>query len=401
MVKTTPFHPRTAALNETLLWEHWMGYASAIKYQFSEKIEYYAIRNAVALFDTSPLFKYRFKGADAERYLMGVLARDVRRCRPGRAQYTIWCDDKGHLLEDGLILRIAPDEYWLTTARPNLRYFQNLISRHNLTISDISHNYGILALQGPHATNVLNALTPQPIQLPYFGVTQSHIANKPVTISRTGFTGDLGYEIWIETPHALAVWDALMATGRDYNITPIGVTALSMARIEAGLLLIEIDFESARHAWVADQRDTPHELGLGWMFSRLAQSDRSFIGRRAIEQEIANQSSRHQLVGFELDWQSYEQTYHKLGLIAPKDHIPIEEAMSLYNADQSVYLGYATSFTYSPILKKHIGLAKVPLNYTRPGSPLHLEIMINHKPHYILAHTTPLPFYNPPQKTNK
>lgn len=400
MIKTTPFHERTSALNETYLWEHWMGYASALKYQFSEKIEYYAIRNAVALFDTSPLFKYRFKGPDAERFLLGVLARDIRRCRPGRGQYTIWCDDKGYLLEDGVILRVAKDEYWLTSARPNLHYFQNLISRHDLTIADMSNDYGILALQGPHATNVLNVLVSKPIKLPYFGITQTKIAQKPVTVTRTGFTGDLGYEIWVEANDALTVWDALMEVGKGYNITPMGVTALSMARIEAGLLLIEVDFESARHAWVADQRDTPHELGLGWMFNRLHKDNRSFIGRSAIEKEIATKSSRHQLVGFELDWRSYESTYNNLGLIAPKDHTPIEEAMSLYNADQSVYLGYATSFMYSPILKKHIGLAKVPLDCTRPGSPLYLELMINHKPHYILGHVTPLPFYNPSHKTH-
>ena len=398
MLKTTPFHERTAVLNQTMLWEHWAGYAAATKYQFSEKVEYYAIRDAVALLDTSPLFKYRFKGADAQRFLMGVLARDIRQCPTGRAQYTIWCDDRGYVVEDGVILHVSDDEYWLTAAVPNLRYFQQLAGGFDLEISDISEEYGILALQGPHAANVLGQLSKTAVKLKYFGVAEVKIGRRPVTISRTGYTGDLGYELWIRRDDCLPIWDALMEAGAGYNITPIGLRALSMARIEAGLLLIDVDFESSRYAWIDDQKATPLELSFDWMFRKLKQDDRAFIGRRPLEQEMQNGTSRFKIVGLEVDWQAFETAYNNIGLIARKDHIPIEEAMYLYDADGK-YTGYVTSFFYSPILKKHIAIGKVPLAKSQPGSEVQMEWMVNHKPHYLRSQVVRLPFFNPARKT--
>ena len=398
MVKKTPFYPRLSALNETMLWEHWAGYITPVQYQFSEKFEYYGIRNSAGIFDTSPLFKYRIFGDDATRFLAGVLARDIRNCKPNQAQYTIWCDENGWLIEDGVILRVAKNEYWLTSARPNLRYFHNLIGRANVQIEDISDQYGIVALQGPRSLDILQKLSKAVAKLPYFGITQTKIAKKPVTISRTGYTGDLGYELWIEQGDALLVWDALMDAGNDYNLIPFGVKALSMTRIEAGLILIDVDFQSARHAWVDEQRSTPLEVGLGWMFRNLAKSNRPFIGRKAIEQEIAGKTSRWKFVGLEVDWQTYEQTYNQLGLVAPKDHTPIEHSISLYNAETQ-WMGYATSFVYSSLLKKHIGLGKLPPEITDIGSEIYLEITINKLPHYVLTKVVPLPFYNPARKT--
>lgn len=398
MLKTTPFYERTAVLNQTMLWEHWAGYAAATQYQFSEKVEYYAIRNAVSVLDTSPLFKYRFKGPDAERFLSGVLARDIRQCSVGRAQYTIWCDDRGFVMEDGVILHVREDEYWLTAAAPNLRYFQNLAIGFAVQIDDISEAYGILSLQGPHARNVLQAVTKAVADLPFFGLVETKIAKKAVLISRTGYTGDLGYEIWIGAADCLAVWDVLMEVGAGYNITPIGLRALSMARIEAGLLLINVDFESARHAWIDEQKATPLELGFEWMFRRLSGDDRPFIGRYPLEQEIQNSSSRFKIVGIEVDWQGYEAVYNRLGLVAHKDHRPIEEAMYLHDA-AGQYIGYATSFMYSPLLKKHIAISKVPLAYSQPGNEVQLEWMVNHKPNNLLCRVAALPFFNPERKT--
>jgi aminomethyltransferase len=398
MLKTTPFHARTAVLNQTMLWDHWAGYAAAAKYQFSEKVEYYAIRNAVALFDTSPLFKYRFKGPEAECFLAGVLARDIRQCPPGRAQYTIWCDDRGYVVEDGVILHVGDNEYWLTVAVPNLRYFQDLAGGYNLEISDISEEYGILALQGPQACNVLESLSQAVANLRFFGLTETKIAGKPVVISRTGYTGDLGYEIWIRPDDCLALWDTLMEAGAGYNITPMGLRALSMSRIEAGLLLIDVDFESSRYAWIDGQKATPLELSFDWMFRKLGEDDRAFIGRRPLEQELKNGTSRFKVVGIEVDWRAYEAAHNDIGLIARKDHLPIEEAIYLYDA-AGQYIGYVTSFMYSPILKKHIAIGKVPLTHSQPGSEVQLEWMVNHKPHYLLSRVVSLPFFNPARKT--
>jgi aminomethyltransferase len=397
MVKTTPFYPRLAPLSETMLWKHWAGYAAAQNYQFSTLTEYFAIRSGVAVFDTSPLFKYRIQGPDAERFLAGVLARDIHTCQPGQAQYTIWCDSDGYMLEDGVVLRLSDDEFLLTSAEPNLLYFANLIGRRRVEISDISKEYGILAVQGPHSRTVLAQLTKAAVDLPYFHVTQTKIAKKPVVLSRTGYTGDLGFELWIKAEDALAVWDTLMEAGAGYNIMPMGLLALKMARIEAGLLLLEVDFDTSRYAWVAGQRETPLELGFDWMFRKLDGEDRPFIGRQAIEQEIANKTSRWKTVGLMLDWQHYDQTYSDLGLIPPKDTTPIEEAHSLYDAERS-YLGYATSLMYSSLLKRHIAIGKLPPHLSTPGSEAYLELMIVHRPQYVRANVVRLPFYDPPHK---
>ena len=398
MIKKTPFYPRTGPLNQTMLWEHWAGYLVAQKYQFSSTYEYYAIRNSAGLFDTSPLFKYRIQGPDATPFLAGVLARDIRRCPVGHAQYTIWCDDDGWLLEDGVVLHVAPNEYWLTAAEPNLRYWQQLVGPADVTITDISEAYGILALQGPHAGNILCQLSPDIPQLNYFDVTQTTIGQTPVTISRTGYTGDLGYEVWVKSEDAVPVWDAIMTAGAGYNIIPFGQQVLHMARLDAGLLLIGIEYHTARHAWTDEQRSSPIELGFSWMFRHLAEDDRIFIGRQAIEAELHQKSSRWHLVGLEVDWQSYEQTYNSLGLMAPKNNIPLEEAMALYN-EQNEWVGHTTSYAFSSILKKHIALAKVAPPLAKRGTIIQLELLINDRPRLVTARVVKTPFFNPARKT--
>ncbi len=400
MVKTTPFYLRTGPLNETMLWEHWAGYAVALKYQHSEIFEYYAVRNSAGLFDTSPLFKYRIKGPDATKFLAGVLTRDIRTCATGQAQYTIWCDDDGWIVEDGVILHIADDEYWLTSAEPNLRYFSQLIGFNDVTIDDITDDYGLLALQGPHSLNILNQLSKDVKKLGYFDLTKTKIAGKKVTVSRTGYSGDLGYEIWMDAEDAITIWDTLMEAGAGYNITPFGQKVLHMTRLDAGLLMIDVEFHTARFAWTDEQRSSPVELGFGWMFRKLKDDDRPFIGRRAIEKELANGSSRWKLVGIEVDWQSYETLYNNLGMIAPKDTTLIEEAMSLYNDDKS-WAGHTTSYGYSSILKKHIAIAKVLPAKAKLGTELQLELMVNDRPRYVKAKVVKMPFYNPPSKTAK
>lgn len=404
MVKTTPFHPRLVELNQTMFWHHWAGYASPNQYQYSIVTEYFAARNAAALFDTSPLFKYRLKGPDVTKFLAGVLTRDIRTCATGQAQYTIWCDDRGFVIEDGVILHVADDEYWLTAAEPNLRYFSDLIGRQQVEISDISEEYGILALQGPHSLDVLQQLTKAPANLSYFGLSETKIAKKPVIVSRTGYTGDLGYEIWIKSEDALAVWDALMEAGRGYNLIPMGMTALSMARMDAGLLMIDIDFSSARYAWVDRQRETPLELNLNWMLRNLEKDERAFIGRRAIEQEIANKTSRWKTVGLELDPQAYEKIYNSHGIIAPKAGVLIQDTLYVYNNDYNInpdsqYIGYVTSFMFSPVLKKHIAIAKIQEGFNNLGAEVYIELEVLHRSKYFPARVRRMPFYNPARKT--
>jgi aminomethyltransferase len=398
MIRTSPFHERTSAANQTGLWTHWVGYLSAAKYQMSEKFEYFAIRNSAALFDSSPLFKYRIHGPDAERFLGGALARDIRSCPVGHGQYTIWCDDRGFVVEDGVVLHIAADEYWLTSAEPNLAYFVNLSRGHDVEIEDISERYGVLAVQGPYSRTILAALAPAVDKLPYFGLTTAKIGGIPVTISRTGYTGDLGFEIWVGADDAIAVWDAVVEASKGRGVIPFGLTALSMARIEAGLLLLDVDFASSRFAWTDAHRSTPIELGLGWMFKDLASSDRAFLGREAIAREIADKTSRWKLTGLVLDWRDYDRHFDAAGLIPPKDHTPIEEEYYIYDDDLQ-QLGYATSLMYSPMLQRHIALARVPLALTAPGSRVKLELAVSHRYEYFDAHVTRLPLYNPERRT--
>jgi len=277
-------------MNETGLWSHWSGYLAAEKYQSAEKFEYFAIRNAAGIIDTSPLYKYLITGRDAESFLAGMLARDIRKCRPGQAHYTAWCDDAGYVVEDGVILRHSEDEFLLTAAEPNMAYLEDLRGSKSVEFEDVSDEYGALALQGPYARVILEQLAPEMAQIGYFHLTPAKIAGNPVVISRTGYTGDLGYEIWVETDKALDIWDALYEVAQPYGVLPAGQIALLITRIEAGLVLIDVDFHSARYAWNDDQRTTPHELGLGWMLRDLDSDDRAFIGRSAIERELRDKT---------------------------------------------------------------------------------------------------------------
>jgi len=365
----------------------------------SEKFEYFAIRNSAGVFDTSPLYKYRISGKDSERFLSGVLARNIRKCRPGQAQYTLWCDDRGFVVEDGVVFRHRVDEFLLTSAQPNLAYFENLVGYESVEIEDVSDQLGALAFQGPRSRAILETLAPEIGELGYFHVTEAKIGNAPVTISRTGFTGDLGYEIWIDANDAVATWDRLIEASEGHGVLPFGQAALLMARIEAGLLLLKADFESSRYAWNDDHRSTPIELGFGWMFRDIDTENRQFIGRRAIRQELSARTSRWKLVGLIVDWKEYDAKYNSAGLVPPKDHTPITEEYMLYSDDRS-RVGYATSLMYSPMLQRHIAIARVMPELAASGTRVNLEVTINHRYELVGAHVARLPLFNPPRKTS-
>ena len=398
MIRTTPFHQRTNALNETQLWSHWSGHLAADRYQMSDKLEYFAVRNAAGLFDSSPLYKYRIHGKGAEAYLGGILARDIRACLPGQAQYTCWLDDRGFVVEDGVILHTGKSEYLLTCAEPNFAYFADRIGRHDVVIEEVSHDIGTLALQGPRSRDLLAKLVPQMDKIPYFGVARGEIGGAAVTVSRTGYSGDLGYEIWIDTPDALHVWDTLWESMEGYGVLPFGLAALYMLRIEAGLLLLDADFDSSRFAWNDAHRSSPIELGWSWMFKELAGDDRAFIGRKALEREIADKTSRWAMRGLIVDWRDYDRVYDEAGLIPPKEHSPIVEDWMLYDDDYQ-RVGYATSFMYSPMLQRHIALARVRPDFAKLGTKVNLEFTVDHHYEQVAARVARLPLYNPARKT--
>ena len=383
-------------LNQTGLWEHWAGYLSAKQYHPSEKLEYFAVRTTAGVYDTSPLFKYRIHGKDAERFLSGVLARDIGTCSPGQAQYTIWCDDEGYVVEDGMIFRSSDTEFMLTAAEPNHAYFEDRIGQADVELEDVSEQIASFAFQGPRSKTILSSIADIDGLRP-FDLTETRIGGSPVTVSRTGFTGDLGYEVWVPVDDALEVWDTVFEASDGHGVLPIGETALVMTRIEAGLLLIDADFSSSRYAWTDGGRSTPLELGLGWMFRYINKDDRPFIGRQAILRELAD-GPRWKLVGLELDWRAWDETYKRAGYVPPKDHTPLAEETVLWDKDEN-RVGFATSFMYSPMMQRHIAIAQVVPELSAVGSKVEYEVTIDHELKYIPAAVRTMPFYAPAHKT--
>ena len=404
MPKKTPFHDCVAPLNQPQIWKHWAGYLVAPNYQYSIASEYYAVRNAVGMLDTSPLFKYEISGKHAEEFLQVLLARDIRSCDPGQAQYTVWCNEDGFVLQDGVILRTSENRYLITAAEPTLRYFQKVAKQlqlSNVTINDVSDSFGILAVQGPLSFDVLIQHCSEISKLDFFDVCESKISGCPVVVSRTGYTGDLGYEIWCQTDDASNVWNALMDTGREYGITPMGTTALKMSRVEAGLLLMGVDFDSAKFAWVDEQRSSPLELGWKWMFRSLEKDDRPFIGRNSIESELKDESSRFVTVGLVVDWHHYQKLHREAGISPPLHELYFEETLSLYRVSDVPYdyAGYASSLLFSSLLKQLIAIARVPIDCAKIGTELEIEMSVLRKPVYVQATVAKLPFFNPDRKT--
>jgi len=398
MLKQTPLHPRLAQWSQTQAWGNWAGYLSAIRYDLSSKHEYFGVRNAAGLFDTSPLNKYWIRGRDAERFCSYVFARDIRTLKPGRAQYTIWCDDAGYVMEDGVIFRYSSDEFLLTAAEPNMGYLRQLARPFEVEIVDCSEDYASLAIQGPRSRAILEALTPDISELRYFGFAETKIAETPVTVSRTGFSGDLGYELLIPAADALRVLDALIDAGRPHGMRPYGEEALGMTRIEAGLPLIHVEFSSSRYAFNEHERFTPDELGLGWLLKGIDDPSRPFIGRDAIIRERMDGTSRWRTVGITVAWQDYYNLYDSRGVVPVPDEIPVGWETMIYN-DKDKRIGYATSFMYSPVLQRHIGIARVKPKYAEPGTEVFIEQTVNHEYINVRATVTTLPFYNPERKT--
>jgi glycine cleavage system T protein (aminomethyltransferase) len=389
----TPVHERTFALCESLNYREWSGYYAVSAYEGHHEHEYNAIRNAAALIDVSPLFKYLVTGQDAPRFVDRVITRDVSKLAPGQVFYTPWCDEHGQVIDDGTVSRLTERTFRWTAAEPSLRWFRHNAAGLDVVIDDISEEWAALALQGPTSARVLRAAGDLNIDaLKYFRVTSGTIGGIAVDVSRTGYTGDLGYEIWMPARHAVAVWDALMARGKPFDIKPAGMLALDVARVEAGLLLIDVDFFSSKKAMIDAQKYSPYELGLG----RLVSLDKSrFIGRRALGEEHRRGHDK-QVVGLEVDWTEVERIYEKVGLppgvAATASRIPVP----VFRAGRQV--GRATTTTWSPVLKRMIALATVERPHYADGTRLQLEVTVEAVRHRVGATVVKTPFFNPPRK---
>lgn len=389
----TAVHERTAALCESLNYREWSGYYAVSAYESHHEHEYNAIRNAAALIDVSPLFKYLVAGVDAPRFVDRLITRDVTKMAVGQVYYTPWCDEHGKVIDDGTVSRLDEQVFRWTAADPSLRWFRQNAAGLNVTIDDISEEVAALALQGPTSARVLRAASDADIEsLKYFRVTSGSIAGVRVDISRTGYTGDLGYEIWMPAADAVRVWDALMAHGRPFDIKPAGMLALDVARVEAGLLLIEVDFFSSKKAMIASQKYSPYELGLG----RLVSLEKGrFIGQHALREENRRGPAR-QIVGLEMAWPEVEELYERVGLPPAVGATASRVAVPLYRGARQI--GKATTTTWSPVLKKMIALGTVERPHYQEGTKLQMEVTVESVRHKVAATVVKTPFFNPKRK---
>jgi aminomethyltransferase len=389
----TAVHDRTFALCESLNYREWAGYYAVSAYEGHHEHEYNAIRNAAALIDVSPLFKYLVTGRDAPRFVDRLITRDVAKMAPGQVLYTPWCDEHGQVIDDGTVSRLSEQAFRWTSADPSLRWFRQNATGFDVVIDDISEHYAALALQGPTAARILRAVSSLDVdRLKYFRVASATIAGVPVDVSRTGYTGDLGYEIWIPARHALAVWDALIEGGKPFDIKPCGMLALDVARVEAGLLLIDVDFFGSKKAMINQQKYSPYEMGLG----RLVSLDKGrFIGQQALR-DAHRRGHARQVVGLEVDWPDVEAMYDKLGLPPSVAATASRVAVPVYSGGRQV--GRATTTTWSPVLKRMIALATVDRPHYAEGTRLQIEVTVEAVRHRARATVVKTPFFNPPRK---
>lgn len=393
MLKTTPFHERTAALCVSHAWRRWAGYVVASSYELSHEREYHVIRTAAALFDVSPLYKYLVRGRDAARLLDLVVPRNVLKAEVGQVLYTPWCDHAGKVIDDGTVARLGEDKFRMTSAEPNLRWLEDNAAAMDVQITDTSESIAALSLQGPMAWSILQSLGAPALK--YFRLAPARIGDIPVEISRTGYTGDLGFEIWMDSKSALPVWDALIEAGRGYGIMPAGMLALDIARIEAGLMLIDVDYVPARKVLIDSQLSSPYELDLGWTVNL---GKERFIGRDALAAEKAR-GPQWQFVGIELDWNSLERLYAEVGLATRLPSAAWRMSVPIYSGGEQV--GYATSGGWSPLLKKYIALAHLRAPWFALDTPLEMEITVEHRRKRAAARVVKKPFFDPPRKKEK
>jgi aminomethyltransferase len=392
LLKQTPFHSRTSALVQSQAWRRWAGYVAVSSYETSHEREYAAIRNSAALFDVSPLYKYHINGPDAAALLNRVITRDIEKLKLNQVIYTPWCDAEGKVIDDGTVTRFEENFFRMTSAEPNLRWLHMNSVKLNVRVEDVSESIAALSLQGPESRAILTSLGGDVADLKYFHARQTTLRDIPVTITRTGYTGDLGFEIWIENRYAEQLWDALNAAGKNYGVLPAGLIALDIARNEAGLILLDVDYISARHTLIPQQKSSPFEINLGWA---VAQNKSLYVGQRVLEAERAR-PPEWRFMGIDVEWESMERVWGEVGLPVRLPTQAWRMSVPLFKGGKQI--GYATSGTWSPILKKYIALAHLRAPHFEAGTSLEMELIVEHHHKRAAARVVKLPFFDPPRK---
>jgi glycine cleavage system T protein (aminomethyltransferase) len=390
----TAVHDRTFRLCESLNYREWSGYYAVSVYETHHEHEYNAIRNAAALIDVTPLYKYMVSGRGATKFVNRVITRDINKVAIGHVIYCCWCDEQGKVIDDGTISRLDENRYRWTAADPSFRWFHENSLGLDVKIEDISDKVAALALQGPTSAKLLMQAAEADIEhLKYFRLTHGRIAGVDVDISRTGYTGDLGYEIWIPWNDAPRVWDALFEHGAPFDLHPAGMLALDVARIEAGLILIEVDYFSSKKALIDAQKFSPYEIGLGRLVDLKKEH---FVGRAALEEEN-RRGPKRLLMGLDINWDDIERLYDTAGLAPQVPGTASRVAVPVYRG--GLQIGRATSTTWSPTLKKMIALASLNRDHAAPGTELQIEVTVEATRYKARAAVAPLPFFNPTRKT--
>jgi aminomethyltransferase len=390
----TPFHSRTSKLCTSMQWKDWAGYYTVCSYDTTHDPEYLALRHSAGLIDVSPLFKYEVSGPDAAAYLSRLTVKDVRKLKVGRVTYLCWCDDDGKVIDDGTVARLEEQHYRVTAAEPSLSWFERLRRGYDVTIEDSSGSLAALSLQGPNSRQLLQEVVDTEMDsLRFFAVRRCKLDGIDVWISRTGYTGDLGYEIWVDSKQAESLYDALIEAGRAYALLPVGLDAMDVTRIEAGFIMNGVDYYSSHHCLIEERKSSPFELGLGWT----VQLEREpFIGQEALKRE-KQEGSKRLLVGLEVDWAEVEAAFDRYGLPPELPASVWRDGRPVYD-DSGTWIGQATSGVWSPTLKKNLALAQVAAPLAKVGTRLKFEITIEYRRHQVGATVATLPFFNPPRK---
>jgi aminomethyltransferase len=392
----TPFYSKLSEHVPNHQWREWGGKWSVTQFGVSHEHEYYSIRNSAGLLDASPLFKYEVTGKDAEKLINRVITRDIRKCKVGQIFYTPWCDDDGKVVDDGTVWRLSDTHFRVTCAEPNKLWLEDAGFMMDATVTDVSDSIAAMALQGPNARAILSQLVdPEAMaSLKYFFLFETQIDGFDITISRTGYTGDLGYEIWLDAKNAEAFWDRIMAVGQDYGMALIGINALDQARIEAGLIMLDVDYYSSRHAVIEKQKSSPYEITLGWAVDLKKDN---FIGKAALAKEKRTETgTSEKMVGIEIDWIGLEESYEKVGLPPQVSSVPCREGTPVYKG--ATHVGKITSKCYSPLLKKYIALAAIEKQHASEGTEVEVEITVDYVRRKTRGIVRKLPFFASPLK---
>ena len=390
----TPFHSRTSALSQSQNWRNWSGYFVAGSYDVMHDYEYHAIRNSAGLIDVSPLYKYEMRGRDALKLVNRVMTRDASKCAVGQALYGCLCEHDGAVIQDGTVFRFAEDHFRFNLADPGLRWLKLNAVGMDVTIQEVSEQIGALALQGPNAFKILQQVVDADLsKLRFFRLAPCRILDVPVVVSRTGYTGDLGYEIWVGSEHAERIWDVFVERGRNFGIKPAGILALDVARLEAGFILLEVDYIGAEKALIPAQKYSPFEIGLGWTVDLKKEH---FIGAGTLAALNNKGGPSRQVAGLEISLDGYEYLYRQAGLPPYFPLVAWRGGVPIYKDERQV--GHATTGAWSPTLKKYIALATIEKEFIQPGTRLDLEVTIEHKRKTTDATVVKLPFFDPPRK---